>query len=303
MVTKFKELSDLWIEEKKNYIKKSTYFAYLNIKISKIDPYFDNINEINPTNLLEFTSKISSSLSSRTVKDIVVVLRMIIKFGVKNGFIDSKLLLFNFPIKLVNVRIQILTKREQKILTDYLKSNFTFINLSILISLYCGLRIGEICALQWSDYNDLERTLNITKTLQRTYNIAQNNTFLSIGSPKTLNSERIVPVPSNIAMMIKSFKRFANKSFYMTTNSSKPLEPRTLRKYFKNVLHDCGLDNFTFHALRHTFATRLVENGSDYKTISAILGHSSVITTMNLYVHPNLDMKRKTVNKMGEKFL
>lgn len=88
---------------------------------------------------------------------------------------------------------------------------------------------------------------------------------------------------------------FLNVQGYILTNSNKYMEPRAIRKYYNNFLLKLLIQPINFHCLRHTFATRCIENGANYKTVSELLGHSSINTTLNLYVPPPISEKRKCV--------
>ena len=183
---------------------------------------------------------------------------------------------------------------------DYIQSHFTFKNLGIYICLTGGLRIGEVCALQWKDV-DIERgVLMIRKTVERVYILDgdQRHTELMIGHPKTMNSVREVPMTTELYRMLKPFRKVVNPDFYLLTNEPYPTEPRTYRNYYKRLMEKLGIPQIKFHGLRHSFATRCIESNCDYKTVSVILGHSSINTTLNLYVHPNTEQKKKCIDKM-----
>lgn len=163
------------------------------------------------------------------------------------------------------------------------------------ICLNSGLRIGELCALKWKDV-DLERKIiYITKTLQRIYvSDVQRKTDIIIASPKTSASIREIPVGEKILSLIKELPYY-NKENYILTNTSSYIEPGIFRRYYKSFLRKNNIPVLKFHCLRHTFATRLIENGADYKSVSEILGHSTIHTTLNMYVHPMIEEKRRCV--------
>ena len=163
------------------------------------------------------------------------------------------------------------------------------------------MRIGEICALTWNDIDIQNETIHIHKTLQRIY-IFENTkkqTKLILDTPKTKNSIRDIPILPELLSLLRSIKKVVNNEYFILSNDSTPLEPRAYRNYYKNLLNKIGVPFIKFHALRHSFATRCVESKCDYKTISVILGHSSINTTMNLYVHPNLEQKRRCLKQMA----
>ena len=92
--------------------------------------------------------------------------------------------------------------------------------------------------------------------------------------------------------------KVVNPDFFILTNDSRPTEPRTYRNHFNRLLKQLGIPAIKFHAMRHSFATRCIESDCDYKTVSALLGHASVSTTLNLYVHPNLEQKHRCIRRM-----
>ena len=98
--------------------------------------------------------------------------------------------------------------------------------------------------------------------------------------------------------MVKPLMKVVNKSFYVLSNSDKPIEPRTYRNYYKHLLAQLGIPDLKYHGLRHSFATKCIEAGCDYKTVSVLLGHANISTTLNLYVHPNADQKKRCIDKM-----
>ena len=84
-----------------------------------------------------------------------------------------------------------------------------------------------------------------------------------------------------------------NENYYVISNDIKPIEPRTYRNYYKKLCEQLDIPELKFHGLRHSFATRCIESKADYKTVSVLLGHSNISTTLNLYVHPNKEQKKK----------
>lgn len=148
-----------------------------------------------------------------------------------------------------------------------------------------------------------EKTLNVCHTLQRiqTLNDPYCKTKIIVSVPKSDCSKRIIPLPDTLVEIIKlNYNDF--KGYILTGSESKYVEPRTMENHLKKVLRECGIKNITFHALRHTFATRCIEAGVDVKSLSEMLGHASVNITMNRYVHPSMEMKRKNIEKYSALF-
>ena len=160
--------------------------------------------------------------------------------------------------------------------------------------------MGESWALTGEDIETDNGVIHIRKTIQRIYLIedGKRRTELLIDTPKTKNSIREIPMSRELLRMLKPFKKIVNPSFFVLTNDSKPTEPRTYRSYYKNLMNQLEIPEIKFHGLRHSFATRCIESNCDYQTVSVLLGHSNISTTLNLYVHPNLEQKKKAIDQM-----
>jgi integrase len=185
--------------------------------------------------------------------------------------------------------MRVLSVDEQRALTKYLNDNTDVYKFGILLALYTGMRIGELCALQWEDITD--NHIQINKTLMR---IKTDNckTEIKIGTPKSESSKRFIPTPQCLLPLINKFRK---NGYVLSTEKLEFTEPRLLQIKFKNIITKCQIENINFHALRHTFATRCVEAGVDVKTLSEILGHSDVKTTLNRYVHSSFELKQKSM--------
>lgn len=295
------EISALWKEDKKKYVKQSTYSLYALILENHILPAFGELYELEEKTVQEFIlNEISSGLSNKTIKDILIVLKMIMKFGAKNKLIDYQVWDIKFPTERKKHELEVLSICNQKKLMKYINENFTFKNLGIYICLSAGLRIGEICALAWNDIDVDAGVIYIRKTIERIYIVEgkKRYTELIIGTPKTKNSIREIPMTGDMMKMIKPLKKVVNENFFVLTNESKPTEPRTYRNYYNKLMDKLDIPKLKFHGLRHSFATRCIESNCDYKTVSVILGHSNISTTLNLYVHPNMEQKKKCIDKM-----
>ena len=175
-----------------------------------------------------------------------------------------------------------------------------FYRLGIYISLSTGLRIGEICALKWSDINIVDGTITISRTIERIYIIEgeKKHTEIVINTPKTKNSCREIPMSKELLAMIKPLKKVVNDDFYVLTNDERPTEPRTYRNHYNGLMAKLDIPKLEYHGSRHSFATRCIEAGCDYKTVSVLLGHSNISTTLDLYVHPNMEQKKRCITKM-----
>ena len=298
------KVAKIWMKDKKNYVKITTMNSYRLIVLNHINPYFGEKEDCTEGEVQEFVlTKLDKGLSQKSVRDILVVLKMIIRFGTKLGSFTKKDMDIVFPVNTKREKLDVLTKDEQKKIFLHIDDNFNFQNLGIIICLSTGIRIGELCGLKWSDINVESGTVSISRTVQRTYNKENDiRTEIIIDSPKTCNSNREIPLSNKLMKILKPLMRIVNEKFFILTNSKHPTEPRTYRNFFIKFLEELEIRRMRFHSLRHTFATRCIESGGDYKTISVILGHSNISTTLNLYVHPNNDQKKKCIEKMLKSF-
>lgn len=295
------QITEEWKEEKKKYVKKSTYAAYQLLIQNHIKPYFGDLYEVNEEKVQQFVfDKLDAGLSEKTIRDIIIVLKMILKFGIKNGYLEYIQIDAKFPSKQEKKDLDVLSKADQKKFMEHLRNNFTFKNLGIFICLSTGMRIGEICGLRWCDVDTVEGVIKVRHTLQRIYIIEgeTRHTELLLDTPKTANSVRDIPMSSDLLKMLKSLNKVVNENYYVISNDIKPIEPRTYRNYYKKLCKQLDIPELKFHGLRHSFATRCIESKADYKTVSVLLGHSNISTTLNLYVHPNKEQKKKTIDKM-----
>ena len=299
---KFSKIVALWKEDKKQYVKRSTFAAYTLLIENHILPSFGEMALVEEQDVQTFVfRKLNEGLSHKTIKDILIVLKMILRFGVKNQMTEYRQIDIKFPTERDKHSIDILSRSHQKQIMEYIRLHFTFKKLGIYICLSAGMRIGEICALTWDDLDVENGIIHVRKTIQRIYVIEEHRKYTEVilDTPKTKNSIREIPMTKNLLKMIRPIKKIVNGNFYVLTNEPKPTEPRTYRNYYKQFMQSLGLPLMKFHGLRHSFATRCIESKCDYKTVSVLLGHSNISTTLNLYVHPNLEQKKRCMEQMS----
>ncbi|MEZ0180173.1 site-specific integrase ['Camptotheca acuminata' phytoplasma] len=187
----------------------------------------------------------------------------------------------------------------------YCQNHFSWKNLGLLITLQTGLRIGEICGLWWGDLDFKTGFFRIVHTLQRIKKInskaRSRKTQIKLTDVKTINAFREIPLSQNLLKTLKPFKKNLFPHFFVLTNGLKPLEPRRFDYYYHQVLELLKIPFLNFHGLRHSFAARLIENEADYKTVSVLLEHSNIKTTLDFYVHPNFKQKKKYLDQIFQK--
>ena len=291
-----KMLFEEWLEAIKLRVKQSTLANYLGKAETHILPVFGDIraDELDASHVQQFISdKLNGGLSSNYVADIVILLKSVMKFAVNRYNIRNRIADVIMPKK-KRAEVLLLSKLQQNRLHKHLSSNQDLTSLGVALSLFTGLRIGELCALKWSDVDLSNKTISVSRTIQRIK--VQGGTQLVITEPKSISSVREIPIPDCIIPLLKKF--CSKAEFYILSGAERPIEPRTMQYRFQALLKKAKLPSIHFHALRHMFATNCVELGFDVKSLSEILGHSGVEITLNRYVHSSLERKKAFMKKL-----
>lgn len=305
-----KQLMEEWMESRRNEVKESTFAHYKNIVEKHILPALgetclqnlqtETIDDFLKEKLISGRIDRKGGLSPKTVADIRSVLVLALKFARKKHYACQIEQDIYYP-KIRRSAAKVLTREEQAKLEQFLFQNPSPLGLGILLVLYGGLRIGELCALKWKDFNPENGTIRINKTLIRIQNVtsdSQEKTKIMIGQPKTESSNRLIPLSSFLTELL--IKHQKSDETYLITGNKSYLEPRVCLDKYKHILNQAGLHSFTFHSLRHTFATRCVESGFDIKSLSEILGHANINTTLQRYVHPSIEAKKQQMDRLEE---
>ena len=303
-----RKLADDWMNSIQSQIKKSSYVKYHNILHSYILPKFDNVplNELTSSRIQKFCDDLlihggssGEGLSPKTVLDILSLMRSLLRYAQIQGY-QPPSTGKEIIIRQTAPDTVVIPRSSQDILCRYLYANMSERNLGILLCLFTGMRVGEICALKWEDFSFQEKSIHVHNTMQRLQipDSTTQKTCVVITSPKSKCSIRTIPIPDRLIQLIQ--KEFPNRQGYvLATVNEKYIEPRTMQNYFRYVQKQCGLVPVNFHALRHTFATRCIEFGFDIKSLSEILGHATVNITLNRYVHPSMELKQQNMQKLS----
>lgn len=300
-----RDISVEWLEIKKLEVKKSSYAKYYDIVHNHIIPSIGgiricNLNQAVINNLIKEKYN-NENLKCKTIKGIVNILKQVLKFAEK----QYKGLIFNFeyiiPKEECN-EIQTLSHEEQTRLINYLINNLDRKNLALLLCLHTGLRIGELCALRHGNINKSKSCICVRKTMQRIKNTTEQSerkTIIMIDDPKSKTSMRDIPIKRFLIDKINCFSGKEN-DFLLTGSRIEFIEPRTMENHLKSVLNRLNIKEVKFHALRHTFATNMIESGCDPKTLSELLGHADVQLTLKTYVHSSYELKQRSIENLPE---
>lgn len=292
-----------WFQYIQYKVKESTAANYRMKAENHVLPVFsdmkaDSVDEYAVYRFIE--SRQQKGLSNRYISDIIVMMKSAFKYAVKKYHFFNSLDEISMP-RTKKPEIRLLDDSEQERLQQYITENSDNTTLGVALSMSTGIRIGELCALQWQDIDLEKRILTVRKTIQRIQ--TSNNerkTKLIITEPKSESSKRNILIPECIVPFLRRFRSIEKE--YIVSGAEKPTEPRTLQYRFASMLKNVGLPSVHFHALRHIFATKCVKLGFDIKSLSEILGHSSVEITLNKYVHSSFEQKEEYMKRLSMSF-
>lgn len=296
----------------KDKVKKSTYCMYLYRVKKYICPLFTGYEGCHTKLDIEIflsslrNEKTKECLSFSTKKGIFFLL---------NEFYDylkCKKIVNNNPCDEIKLKktgrkhIKLLNEKEQNKLIDYLVKENSSRSVLVLTGLFTGMRIGELCALTYSNLDLNGKKIIVQKTKQR---IAIENcnakTCIIMDSPKTACSDRVIPISNFLVKLLKQLlnQGRSQEGYVFCKKDGASYDVRSIQKYFSVTSKKLEIRINNFHSVRHTFATRAIETGVDVKSLSIILGHANVTTTMNFYVHPNEKHMRNKIEKISNYFV
>ena len=283
-----------WLAEIQQKKKLSTYVKYSLTYHNHIQKPFQDAKLTEITDFF-VAERISTPLSDSVCKSIYCVLNQILKFASRKYYIALTVL--NKPASNTRISpVKVLSQKEQKKLIATLYHETDLYKVAVLLCLFTGLRLGEVCALKWTDIDFENKLLTINRTVQRLYTDGyRTKTTLMEAAPKSEYSRREIPLSNAALGLLINFKHDKNYVF----GRNRPVEPRTMQNHFKKILTEAELSDKNFHILRHTFSTNCIEGGADVKSLSEMLGHSDVQTTLNRYVHPTMEAKRRHVDSLS----
>lgn len=306
----FEPLATQWLKNVKLRIKESSYVKYHNTVQNHIIPDLGTcqMNQLTTEAVERFVEKKltcgkrdgEGGLSEKTVKDILAVLKEICLYAMGLD-IEVPCRFELIKIRRKDLEVQVLDGQNYMDLVRFLLHDNHPRKTGILLSLYMGLRIGEVCALKRQNILYKEEILCIRSTMQRIQNLdgqGKKKTKVIVTKPKSSSSVRDIPIPSFLMERLEDFRSLPDEAYLLTGRADRFIEPRTLEYTLKRYLQNCCTEYVNYHTLRHTFATRCMEEGFDAKSLSEILGHSNVNITLNRYVHSSMEQKRRNMGKL-----
>lgn len=305
------DIARLWLAESAGDLKQTSVFKYEDLLRCYILPQFgdEELSDITNEQMMRFVSDLrmhggvrQQGLKASTVSEVISTMNALRVYALKR----DRTVMFSpecVSVKQEKKEIRVFSMEEERRLIQHIRTHMDRTSLGILLCLYTGLRIGELCALTWDDFNLTEHTVKVGRTMQRirVNNETGRKTAVKIFEPKSACSIRTIPIPD---VLMEFLQEYYTPGAYVLSGESKCyVEPRTMQYRFKHILKACGIHDANFHTTRHTFATRCIELGFDVKSLSEILGHASVAITMNRYVHPTMELKTENMNRFSRLFV
>lgn len=289
---------DKWLENQKR-IKRSTYTTYLSNINKHIKERLGKIKlkMLTEEHIQRFIDELSVNLAPKSVRSVFSILRL----GLNDAY-EKKLTLdlcrkIKLP-KITRKEVKVFSQVEQKAIENYIENSENKNDIGIILCFYTGIRIGELCALQWENIDLKRGVISIENTLYRVKSKKDiKKTELKLSTPKSESSVREIPLPK---FLIAKLKAIEKESGFLIQRNGKFIEPSVYSRRYKQILSELDIPYRKYHSTRHTFATRALEIGMDIKTLSEILGHSSPTVTLNLYSHSLPEHKKKEMDRLGK---
>ncbi|WP_290456510.1 tyrosine-type recombinase/integrase [Muribaculum intestinale] len=305
---KFSELYEKWHAEKILEIKPSTkalhamHWRMLSAAIAEKD-----ISDFGRTEAkLLLYEMLEAGLSPKTAKDRMAFVKQMLLFAATT--LEAKIKPTDWRLKYPQGtprEIKSFTEAEMLRIVRYAEEEIKTGRVSVLpvaMSIMTGMRIGETLALRWGDIDWTHNIIIVRRNVVKAYDPETKTERYFVGSPKTKQGYREIPMLPVLRRILREIGgKTPDIGNYVVGNSGNPTGHGSVRDSYSRFLKRHRLPSINFHGLRHTYATLLVASGGDVKTISTLLGHSKVSLTLDLYVHPTLESKRKTMNKAFRK--
>ena len=302
-----------WLKTKSPSVRESTFARYKATIELHVLPYFGSLplGKVTSADVSGFVEEKlrdgrldkKGGLAASTVRGVLSIVKSVLDYAHRTHKINQPVCV-TYP-RLFEQAMRVLSKKEQALLESFLETREDIFMLAVLLCLYTGIRIGELCALQWHDISFEKGMIAINKTLQRVKVLNGNEsgsgkkTTILVGVPKSRSSVRDIPIPKFLLESLREASK-GKEGYFLSTEKSSFIEPRTMQNHFARITRELGITGANFHCLRHTFATRCIEAGVDVKSLSEMLGHSSVSLTLDRYVHSSFEQKLASIAKLEE---
>lgn len=307
---KYADWLNEWLDLYAKQLKKRTYNRYKDICNNHIKANLGDydLDELTPLVLQRSVNEIKSNgnkknggeLSANTVNNIITVMQSSIKRAYDLGYSKSYYASSIQRPRVAETEVKCFSVDEQKKIEKAVLESGKLKMLGIIIALYTGVRIGELLALEWSCIDMQKRTITIKSTCYEGKD--KDGKYTKTTDTTKSQRSRIIPFPKQLLPILKKLKSEGHSRFVIENGKREQMSVRSYQRSFELLIDKLGISKFSFHALRHTFATRALESGMDVKTLSEILGHKSATVTLNRYAHSMMEHKKHSMDKLGALF-
>lgn len=307
------EFSDYWLDGiMKGNVRQTTYVAYKGYIENHIKRHMGEfrLNDLYPMDIQKFITELSvgKQLSPKSIHLIMAVFKNILSCALDFGYIrQNPCNKIRMP-RLIEKETKAFSRTEQQSIEAAIRLSADTRSLGVLICLYTGIRLGELCALKWDDVDFKGKCLRINASLKRVYvnndsiGMAYRKTACIEEEPKTTKSRRAIPLPEFLCDTLKALKKNSPGHYVISMKNGRYVKPRTMQLFYSKLLRNAQVQYSSFHTLRHTFASRAIELLADVKTVSDILGHTNSMITLNRYAHSLVEEKRKLMSSFNQFF-
>ncbi len=300
-------LKEWMVNEQRERIRSQTYDRYMGLIEHHIVPAIgdDEVEVISRHRLNSFLfekrhdgGKNGTGLAPASTNLMLSILNMAFEYACDREIIESNPCERVKRAPMTNSRtVDAFTKEEQRRIEQTIETEDEDRLFGIVLCLYTGLRIGELLGLEWEDLNESCTLLNVSKTVYRSRD--ENGEWqVCVGRPKTRSSQRCIPLPEHISLKLNELRKRSKSRFVISNKKGERMPTRSYQYIFESITRKAQVRRLNFHATRHTFATRALENGMDIKTLSEIMGHKDASITLNRYAHSMLETKTMMMRRM-----
>ena len=303
----YKEWLSEWLELYVTPLKQRTYERYNDICnlhiIGQLGDY--ELDELTPLILQKHVNEIKAhgnrknggALSANFVNAVITVIQASLKKAYEFGYTSTYHAGAIQRPKVEEGEVKCFTVKEQKAIEKAVLESSKRKMLGVIIALYTGVRIGELLSLTCSAVDMQKRTITVKTTCYESKD--ENGKYAKITDSTKSHRTRVIPFPKQLLPIFKELKALSKSGYVIENAKGEQMSVRSYQRSFELLIDKLGVSNLSFHALRHTFATRALESGMDIKTLSEVLGHKSATVTLNRYAHSMMEHKHSVMDRFG----
>lgn len=303
----YKEWLSEWLEYYVRPLKHRTHERYRDIcnlhLIGRLGDY--ELEELTPLILQKHVNDLMAhgnrrtgdALSANFVNGIITVMQSSLKRANELGYTSNYHAGAIQRPRAEEGVVRCFTVKEQKAIEKAVLEGRKRKMLGVVVALYTGVRIGELLSLTCSAVDMQKRTITVKTTCYESKD--ENGKYTKMTDSTKSHRTRVIPFPRQLLPVLKELMTRSRSGYLIENAKSEQMSVRSYQRSFERLVERLGISKLSFHALRHTFATRAIESGMDIKTLSEVLGHKSATVTLNRYAHSMMEHKQNAMDKFG----